>query len=162
MSLLHRPFSNEMHPPITQVFGNNWPGVEPDGFLYPDGSIGYEPAKEGAWHNGVDYGLDCGIPIRSPASGHVIYAGWMTNGFGNAVQVRHDHRIQGRWLITLVAHLSEVRVAVGDHVLDWQVVGISGTTGNSTGCHLHWSVIDAESGLYLPPAWFVYGRPQPK
>jgi len=83
-------------------------------------------------HNGIDYGLPCGTPIVSPINGSVYYF-WDPQGYGNAVYIR------GEGVEVVLAHLSQVDVRSGN-VSAGQYIGKSGTTGNSSGCHLHFGV----------------------
>jgi murein DD-endopeptidase MepM/ murein hydrolase activator NlpD len=87
----------------------------------------------GRMHNGIDVGVPTGRPIGSAAPGRVTYAGWMS-GYGNTVIVDHGT------LETLYGHQSKIRVRVGQSVSRGQVVGLVGSTGNSTGPHLHFEV----------------------
>ena len=82
-------------------------------------------------HLGVDYGAPTGTPVRTVGDGTVDFAGWQ-NGYGNVVQVQHgnDHS-------TLYAHLSRIDVKVGQRIEQGQNIGAVGTTGWSTGPHLH-------------------------
>ena len=82
-------------------------------------------------HLGVDYGAPTGTPVRSIGEGVVDFSGWQ-NGYGNVVQVNH-----GGGRATLYAHLSRKDVKVGQRVQQGQHLGAVGTTGWSTGPHLH-------------------------
>ena len=82
-------------------------------------------------HMGVDYGAPTGTPVRSVGDGIVSFAGWQ-NGYGNVVQVNH-----GNGKSTLYAHLSRQNVRTGERVQQGQRLGAVGTTGWSTGPHLH-------------------------
>ncbi len=85
-------------------------------------------------HNGVDMDAAHGDPIRSARSGRVILAG-AKGGYGNTVMVDH-----GGGMVTLYAHQSRIAVSVGTTVSPGQVVGYIGSTGQSTGPHLHFEV----------------------
>jgi murein DD-endopeptidase MepM/ murein hydrolase activator NlpD len=87
----------------------------------------------GRMHEGIDIGAACGTPIRAAASGTVVYAGWM-DGYGNIVLIDH-----GGGLATAYAHQSAIYVS-GGSVSQGQVIGAVGSTGHSTGCHLHFEV----------------------
>jgi murein DD-endopeptidase MepM/ murein hydrolase activator NlpD len=87
----------------------------------------------GRMHEGIDIGVPCGTPIRAAASGTVIYSGWM-DGYGNFVVIDH-----GNGLATAYAHQSAIYVS-GGSVSQGQAIGAVGSTGNSTGCHLHFEV----------------------
>lgn len=88
-------------------------------------------------HNGVDIAAAYGTPILSAASGTVVIArngGW-NGGYGSYVVVQHSNGMQ-----TLYAHMSNVRVSVGEQVSKGQTIGGMGNTGQSTGVHLHFEV----------------------
>jgi murein DD-endopeptidase MepM/ murein hydrolase activator NlpD len=87
----------------------------------------------GRMHEGIDIGAACGTPIRAAASGTVVYAGWM-DGYGNIIVIDH-----GGGLATAYGHQSAVYVG-GGSVSQGQVIGAVGSTGHSTGCHLHFEV----------------------
>ena len=82
-------------------------------------------------HHGTDFGAKLGTPIHALASGKVIFAGWM-RGYGRVTKIDH-----GSGYVTLYAHQSKQLVRVGQHVKAWQVIGKIGSTGRSTGPHLH-------------------------
>jgi murein DD-endopeptidase MepM/ murein hydrolase activator NlpD len=82
-------------------------------------------------HKGIDYGAPTGTPIRAVGSGSVEFAGWQ-NGYGNAVEIRH-----GNGKSTFYAHMSRIDVRKGQRVEQGQSVGAVGSTGWSTGPHLH-------------------------
>lgn len=84
------------------------------------------------WHNGWDFGGECGDPLRSPDDGIVVLAGWKDEAAGNAVRIDH-----GDGILSAHAHLSDVWVEVGDAVEMGQVFGLVGETGAATECHLH-------------------------
>lgn len=84
------------------------------------------------FHAGIDYGTPTGTPILASSDGSVVFAGWDKTGYGTMVVLQHENN-----RATLYAHLSAVSVRVGDKVVQSQVVGYSGSTGNSTGPHLH-------------------------
>lgn len=81
-------------------------------------------------HDGTDFGAGCGTPIRAAASGTVTEE-YYNGGYGNRLFINHGA------LTTAYNHLSGYAVAVGAHVTQGQVIGYVGTTGYSTGCHLH-------------------------
>ena len=82
-------------------------------------------------HLGVDYGAPAGTAVRTVGDGVVEFAGWQ-NGYGKVVEIKH-----GSERSTLYAHLSAMNVAVGQRVEQGQTIGVVGTTGWSTGPHLH-------------------------
>ena len=93
-----------------------------------------------AMHTGVDFRASMGDPVRVTANGKVVSAGW-AGGYGRMVQVDH-----GNGLSTRYGHLSQIDVKVGDIVKIGQVLGEVGSTGRSTGPHLHYETrIDGEA-----------------
>ena len=85
-------------------------------------------------HTGFDFQAWTGQPIRVCKSGEVVYSGWK-GGYGNCVIVRHDDEFS-----TLYGHCSQLLVTVGQHVNAGQVIAKVGSTGRSTGPHLHFEV----------------------
>lgn len=93
-----------------------------------------------AMHTGLDFRAATGDPVRVTANGKVVSAGW-SGGYGRMVEVDH-----GNGLSTRYGHLSEISVRVGEVVKIGQVVGLVGSTGRSTGPHLHYETrIDGEA-----------------
>ncbi|QDW28933.1 M23 family metallopeptidase [Arthrobacter sp. KBS0702] len=90
----------------------------------------------GEFHRGQDYAAQCGTPVHAAASGTVTFTGWHPYGGGNRVVIDH-----GNGLETTYNHLSSSNVRVGQQVSRGDVVAMSGTTGASTGCHLHFEVM---------------------
>ncbi len=86
------------------------------------------------FHTGVDIAAPRGAPARAAFDGTVLFAGWY-GGYGKLVVVDH-----GQGLSTLYGHLSDILVATGQHVTRTQVVGLVGSTGYTTGPHLHYEV----------------------
>jgi murein DD-endopeptidase MepM/ murein hydrolase activator NlpD len=98
--------------PITSPFGWRW----------------------GRMHEGVDLGAAYGTPIAAAGSGTVIYAGWL-GGYGNLTVIDH-----GGGLATAYGHQSRIAVSVGQQVSRGEIIGYVGSTGHSTGPHLHFEV----------------------
>ena len=88
-----------------------------------------------AFHAGLDYGASCGTPIRAAGTGVVISAGFNSGGYGNMTLINH-----GGGMSTLYGHQSSIIVSAGQNVSQGQVIGYVGSTGKSTGCHLHFEV----------------------
>jgi murein DD-endopeptidase MepM/ murein hydrolase activator NlpD len=125
-------------------------GVSTAGFIWPvqgviTSGFGY---RWGRMHTGIDIAAPSGTPIKAAKEGEVLYADWM-GGYGQLVAVDH-----GDSVVTLYAHQSRMAVAEGQEVSQGQTVGYVGTTGHSTGNHLHFEVrIDAhprDPRPYLP------------
>jgi murein DD-endopeptidase MepM/ murein hydrolase activator NlpD len=89
-------------------------------------------------HDGTDFGARCGTPVRAAAGGRVI-GRYYNVGYGNRVIISHGY-LRGVSVTTTYNHLSRYRVRVGQRVRKGQVIGLVGTTGYSTGCHLHFMV----------------------
>jgi murein DD-endopeptidase MepM/ murein hydrolase activator NlpD len=89
-------------------------------------------------HDGTDFGGGCGTPIHAAASG-VITDRYYNGGYGNRLFLNNGI-IHGSAITTVYNHLSRYNVRVGQHVRKGQVIGYVGTTGYSTGCHLHFMV----------------------
>jgi murein DD-endopeptidase MepM/ murein hydrolase activator NlpD len=98
--------------PITSPFGPRW----------------------GRMHTGIDLGASYGTPIAAAAAGTVIYAGWL-GGYGNLTVIDH-----GGGLATAYGHQSRIAVSFGEQVAQGQTIGYVGSTGHSTGPHLHFEV----------------------
>ena len=93
-----------------------------------------------AMHTGLDFRAAIGDPVRATANGKVASAGW-AGGYGRMVEIDH-----GNGLSTRYGHLSEIGVKVGDPIKIGQVIGAVGSTGRSTGPHLHYETrIDGEA-----------------
>jgi hypothetical protein len=87
------------------------------------------------FHAGIDLPVPAGTPVAAAAAGVVIWASWREGGFGNEVVVDH-----GSGVTTRYDHLSRIDVAVGRSVKTGERLGLVGTTGQSTGPHLHFEV----------------------
>jgi len=98
-------------------------------------------------HWGIDVGAAHGANIVAAEGGRVISAGWRS-GYGNTVMINH-----GNGLTTLYAHASRLLVSSGDTVVRGQVIARIGSTGQSTGPHLHFEV--ALNGVRQNPVSFV-------
>ena len=96
----------------------------------------YYGMRDGRLHGGTDFGNDEGDEIWSVGAGTVTYVGYEAGGYGNVVYVDHGDGVETRY-----AHASEVLVDVGDEVDKGQAIILAGTTGNSTGPHLHFEVL---------------------
>jgi murein DD-endopeptidase MepM/ murein hydrolase activator NlpD len=93
-----------------------------------------------AMHTGLDFRAAMGDPVRATANGKVVSSGW-AGGYGRMVEIDH-----GNGLSTRYGHLSEINVRVGDPIKIGQVIGAVGSTGRSTGPHLHYETrIDGDA-----------------
>lgn len=110
-------------------------------------------------HNGIDIAVPTGTPVKPVAPGVVVYSG-SRSGYGNTVVVEHDNGV-----ITLYAHNSRILVAEGQPVTTESVLALSGSTGRSTGPHLHFEAWQAgtnvtmaflpDSGMKLPKTTLI-------
>lgn len=118
---------------LQQLMTNN---VQTQDTSVPKGWPAHGPISQ-EYHNGheaYDIAIPIDTPVQSTMSGKVIHAGWNNEGYGNLVIVENgSYR-------TYYAHLNSIPVAVGDNVEAGTVIGLSGSTGNSTGPHLHYEV----------------------
>lgn len=103
-----------------------------------------------AWHSGVDYTSRAGAAIHAVAAGVVMWSGERT-GYGNVVEIDH-----GDGIITRYAHNKTNKVAVGDLVTRGQVIAIMGSSGRSTGSHVHFEVL--KKGVAVDPIPYIYRK----
>lgn len=101
-------------------------------------------------HTGQDYGAACGTEVLSAAEGTVIFSGWHPNGGGNRVEVQHPNG-----LMTTYNHLSASVVTPRQTVQRGQTLAMVGSTGASTGCHLHFEVW-VHGAVTEPTAWLQH------
>ena len=92
-------------------------------------------AARAAMHPGIDLAGPIGTPIYATADGTVLRAGWNAGGYGNLVEIDH-----GKGIATRYGHMSAVLVSAGQHITRGQQIGRMGSTGRSTGSHLHYEV----------------------
>lgn len=88
-----------------------------------------------AFHEGVDFTTETGTPVRAAAGGVVVYSQFNNSGYGNSIEIDH-----GNGMVSRYAHLSKMDVKEGDIVLRGQRIGLVGSTGRSTGPHLHFEI----------------------
>lgn len=101
----------------------------------------------GQLHEGIDISASSGTPIWAAAAGTVIHAGWL-GGYGNLVVLDH-----GNGLATAYAHASAILVGVGQRVLQGETIALVGSTGNSSGPHLHFEV--RVNGVAVDPLLYL-------
>lgn len=133
------------------VNGTTW--IVPINYTYFSSPFGYRVHPIGGdWrhHNGVDLSAPSGTPIYAARSGKVYYRGWWGTG-GNTIMINHQDGYISRYL-----HMESFAVADGEWVAQGQVIGYCGTTGGSTGPHLHYEM--QLNGSYVNPAEYIYLR----
>ncbi len=118
-------------------------------------------------HTGVDIPSPEGTPIMAAAPGTVVWAGWglfretpgdQTDPYGLAVAIRHDFGYNDQQLYTAYAHMSQMNVIVGQHVETGEVIGFVGSTGATTGPHVHFEVRFPNNSFfytYNPELWIA-------
>jgi murein DD-endopeptidase MepM/ murein hydrolase activator NlpD len=141
-------------------YSSSEPGACPGPFSGPTGTYTFAWPANNHYLSGTDYlpvghpGLDIaagmGAPIYASDTGVIVFAGWSTRGYGNLIIVDHGNSWQ-----TAYAHLSQINVLCGQGVFQGNLIGLSGSTGNSSGAHLHFEIRSDAYGrvnpwLYLP------------
>lgn len=141
------------NPGVAKILGPGSCGVVVDGavgvgaFVWPAdqhvlSGYDYSPSTN---HRGIDIAGKLGNPIYAADSGVVVYAGWNDWGYGNVVVIDHGYGWQ-----TLYAHMSYVGVGCGASVYQGDVIGSFGSTGNSSGPHLHFEMLHETYGKVNP------------
>jgi murein DD-endopeptidase MepM/ murein hydrolase activator NlpD len=105
--------------------------------------------KDFRLHAGLDFSAPTGTPIYATSDGVVQQAGFNTDGYGNKVVINHGYGFQ-----TLYAHMVRVKAKVGQSVKRGEVIGYVGSTGKSTGSHLHYEVI--KRGAKVDPVYYFF------
>ena len=122
-----------------------------DGYLTSSYGMRLHPVyKRWSLHDGTDFGAACGTPIRAAASGTVVEA-YSHSAYGNRVIIDHGYQ-RGVGLATAYNHLSSYSTYSGQRVQRGEVIGYVGSTGYSTGCHLHFMVFE-NGGTVNPMNW---------
>ncbi len=141
------------NPGVAKVIGQGACGVVPDGavgtgtFIWPSSNhflSGYDYSPS-ANHYGIDIAGKLGEPIWAADHGVVVYAGWNNFGYGNIVVIDHGNGWQ-----TLYAHMDVVSVYCGQSVYQGSTIGTIGTTGKSSGPHLHFEMMHDTYGKVNP------------
>jgi murein DD-endopeptidase MepM/ murein hydrolase activator NlpD len=104
--------------------------------------------RGGVPHQGIDYAMPAGTPIRAVGAGTVTKAGDAYDGYGISVFVDH-----GNGYLSHYAHMSRHAVSIGKKVSAGQVIGYEGSTGDSTGPHLHFEIHKGMWNQIEPASW---------
>jgi len=107
--------------------------VASGGFSWP--ATGTITTYFSSWHNGIDIANSSGTPVHAAQAGVVTYSGWDNSGFGYMIRIDHGNGLQ-----TLYGHSSKLIARAGDSVAKGDVIMLMGSTGNSTGPHVHFSI----------------------
>lgn len=151
-----QPSVSRPSPPIADLAAVSMPDLPPLHFDPPSSQPTYILPAQGqlssgyGWrwgrmHQGIDIAGPIGSPILAAAAGTVEFAGWTSGGYGNLIEIRHADGS-----LTRYAHLDRVGVQLGDRVTQGQVIGTMGSTGRSTGPHLHFEVHRVGQGAIDP------------
>ena len=153
------PRINRDNPGVARILGPGACGTVADGavgigsFIWPTNHhylSGYDYSP-GTNHFGIDLDGETGDPIYASDNGVIVYSGWNNWGYGNVIVIDHGFGWQ-----TLYAHLSFIGVGCGQSVYQGNVIGSMGSTGNSSGSHLHFEMLNETYGKvnpwnFLPP-----------
>jgi hypothetical protein len=120
-------------------------------FVWPTASHVLSGNDYWSGHLGIDIAAGIGDPVHAADSGVIVFAGWSSQGYGYMIMIDHGNGYQ-----TLYAHLSSVGVYCGQDVYQGGYIGATGSTGNSTGSHLHFEV--RYMGGFINP-WYVLPAP---
>jgi len=120
-------------------------------FIWPTSNHTLSGNDYWSGHLAIDIGVGIGEPIVAADSGVVVFAGWAAGGYGYTVAIDHGNGYQ-----TLYAHNSSINVSCGQSVRQGQLIALGGSSGNSTGPHLHFEV--RLNGGFVSP-WYVLPAP---
>jgi murein DD-endopeptidase MepM/ murein hydrolase activator NlpD len=120
-------------------------------FIWPTSNHTISGNDYWSGHLAIDIGAAPGEPILASDTGVIVFSGWASGGYGFTVAIDHGNGYQ-----TLYAHLSSIIVSCGQSVVQGQTIGYGGSTGNSTGPHLHFEI--RYQGGFVNP-WYVLPAP---
>lgn len=131
---------------------DHFPGISPvnvnfrlgDGFKFREKHPVLGTAR---WHYGQDFRVPYGTEVYATGDGKVIESGWNSGGFGNYVVIDHGYGLRSTY-----GHLSEIKVSKGMSVKRCDLIGLSGSTGTSSGPHLHYEI--NQFGRHKNPIYF--------
>lgn len=156
-----QPTDSKPSPPTIHLAALTIPALPPLQFDPPEISPTYILPAQGqfssgyGWrwgrmHQGIDIAGAIGSPVQAAAAGTVEFAGWTSGGYGNLIEIRHADGS-----ITRYAHLDRLWVPQGDCVSQGQMIGEMGSTGRSTGPHLHFEIHLVGQGAVDPIGYLV-------
>ncbi|UPW17935.1 M23 family metallopeptidase [Agarivorans sp. TSD2052] len=141
----------QSHHLVTNSFISGWPAKGPGIWISSPFGTRVDPfTKRKARHKGVDIAGKEGTKIRSVGAGVVVWAG-SRFGYGNLVEIEH-----GNGMVTRYAHAKDVLVKEGDVINKGDEIALMGSTGRSTGSHVHFEVL--KNGQALNPSKFIYRK----
>lgn len=130
-----------------------WPTLESSYITSPYGSRLHPIQGVVKNHDGIDIGGNTGDPIYASADGIIIYSDFNTGGYGNMVMIDHGLNDEGIKIVTLYAHGNKLLKNVGETVKKGDIIMEMGSTGNSTGPHVHFEV--RENGTHVDPKKYL-------
>jgi len=128
------------------------PSISPTGHPDVASTFGWRLTPWPEFHQGLDLAGDSGQPVRAAAAGRVVFAAYDPGGYGNRVEIDH-----GNGYHTWYCHLSKIDVPLGAHVRKAEHIAEIGSTGESTGPHLHYQVM--LDGKAIDPQPYISGVP---
>ena len=105
--------------------------------------------KRWLWHNGIDLSAKIGTPVYATADGTIININKSRFGYGNLIEIKHTNEFRTKY-----THLHKITTKVGDKIKHGQIIGTVGSTGLSTGPHLHYEII--RNNRSIDPLYFSY------
>ena len=130
-----------------------WPTLETSYITSPYGSRVHPIQGVIKNHDGIDIGGKTGDPVYAAADGIVIYSAFNTGGYGNMIMIDHGLNSEGVKIVTLYAHGDKLLKNVGETVKQGDIIMEMGSTGNSTGPHVHFEV--RENGTHVDPKLYL-------
>ena len=130
-----------------------WPTLETSYITSPYGSRLHPIQGVIKNHDGIDIGGKTGDPVYAAADGIVIYSAFNTGGYGNMIMIDHGLNSEGVKIVTLYAHGNKLLKSVGETVKQGDIIMEMGSTGNSTGPHVHFEV--RENGTHVDPKLYL-------
>jgi murein DD-endopeptidase MepM/ murein hydrolase activator NlpD/Flp pilus assembly pilin Flp len=147
-AMVAEALGGQCRPGLQMVYADQrfTPGeVEPEGMSFIRPASGRISQRAWACHHAIDIAAPVGVPIYAAAAGQVVKGGFTEYpGYGRMIVIRHANGYQ-----TLYGHLSASYVRVGEHVDKGEMIGRMGSTGRSTGSHLHFEI--AKESWLLDP-----------